>query len=81
MTTYFRENTVRARGDCLSAEGTLTMNLELSAEFHRRVAARLRAVAATATTTPLKERLIQQAKKHDVARGETDQTATAPRSV
>ena len=35
------------------------------AEYHARQARRLRALAKNATTTPLKARLLEEAKKHE----------------
>jgi hypothetical protein len=42
-------------------------------EYQERVASRLRAVAATATTAAMRARLLDQAEKHDrLARGESE---------
>jgi len=47
------------------------MNISEFRDYHERVAARLRSVAATATTAAMKARLLQQAEEHErLARSE-----------
>lgn len=47
------------------------MNISEFRDYHERVAARLRSVAATATTAAMKARLLQQAEDHErLARSE-----------
>ena len=47
------------------------MNRSEVRDYHERVAARLRSVAATATTAAMKARISQQAEEHErLARGE-----------
>ena len=43
--------------------------LQETAKDHKREAARLRALAKSATTSPMKARLLEQARQHDALAG------------